>query len=103
MPDWIADHERAFAFFGGVTGALSFVTVSPPIPFSTPIAFTAVTLSMDAGAVLRLAVREKALPNFDPFEQVTPSLVGSSITAIRFRYLRGNEWLGGEAWDAGVE
>ncbi len=90
--------------FQGKAERMSFVTVSPPMPFAAPIAFTAVTLSMDQGATPGLAIREKALPNFDPFEELTPSLVDPSITAIRFRYLRDTEsgtWE--ENWDAAEE
>lgn len=88
--------------FKGAADRLSFVTVSPPMPFPVPIAFTGVTLSMEAGASPGLAIREKALPNFEPFEDVIPSLVDPSITAIRFRYLRDDgSWV--EGWDAGDE
>jgi hypothetical protein len=58
---------------------------------------------MDAGAPPRLAVREKTLPNLDPFEQATPSLVDPGIAAVRFRYVRGGDGLWAEACDAGVE
>jgi len=74
--------------FKGEAERGSFVTVSPPMPLPAPIAFTALTLSVDAGASPGLAIREKALPNFNPFEAVAPSVVDPSISAIRFRYLR---------------
>jgi len=88
--------------FKGAADRLSFVTVSPPMPFPVPIAFTSVTLLMEAGTSPGLAIREKALPNFQPFEEVAPSLVDPSITAIRFRYLR-DEGSWEEAWDAGED
>jgi Type II secretion system (T2SS), protein J len=73
--------------------------MSPPILLPASIAFVAVTLSVDTGTAPGLAIREKALPNFDPFEMVTPSVVDSTITDIRFRYLRdANSWE--ESWDA---
>ena len=80
--------------FQGGADRLSFVTVSPPISLPAPIPFVAVTLSMDAGNAPGLAIREKALPNFNPFEAVAPSAVDPTITAIRFRYLRdeGYDW-----------
>lgn len=85
--------------FKGEPERVSFVTVSPPISPPAPIAFVAVTLSIDAGTAPGLAIREKALPNFDPFETVTPSLVDPAITAVRFRYLRDtSSWE--ERWDA---
>jgi prepilin-type N-terminal cleavage/methylation domain-containing protein len=86
-------------FFKGQSERLSFVTASPPISPAAAIPFVAVTLSIDAGTAPGLAIREKALPNFDPFETVAPSVVDPTITAIRFRYLReAGSWE--ESWDA---
>jgi len=61
--------------FKGERDRISFVSVSPPMPFQVPVAFTAITMSIAEGAEPGLAVREKAMPNYDPFEQVAPSLV----------------------------
>lgn len=97
----IDQDSQSQILFQGKAERVSFVTVSAPMPFGVPIAFTAVTLSMEAGAAPGLAIREKALPNFNPFEELTPSLVDPSIAAIRFRYLRDAEsgtWE--ETWDA---
>jgi general secretion pathway protein J len=89
-------------FFKGESERVSFVTMSPPISPPAAIAFVAVTLSIDAGTAPGLAIREKALPNFDPFETVTPSVVDPTITAIRLRYLRdAGSWE--ESWDAAEE
>lgn len=90
--------------FKGERDRVSFVTVSPPVPFQVPIAFTAVTVSMAEGETPGLAIQEKALPNFDPFEPVPPSLVDPTVTSVRFRYLRdvdGGNWE--ESWDAAEE
>lgn len=88
--------------FQGEEGRLSFVTFSPPFPLPAPIAFTAVTLAHEGGERPGLAVREKALPNVDPFEQVTPVFVDPAVTAITFRYLRPTG--GWEArWDGAAE
>ena len=90
--------------FKGESERISFVTVSPPVPFQVPIAFTAITMSIAEGSEPGLAVREKAMPNYDPFEQVAPSLVDPTITAVRFRYLRpgdGASWE--DSWDAADE
>jgi len=72
------------------------------MPPPTPIPFVAVTLSIDAGNAPGLAIREKALPNFDPFEAVTPSVVDPTIASVRFRYMRSD---GGweEVWDSAEE
>jgi general secretion pathway protein J len=88
--------------FQGEAERLSFVTVSPPMSLPAPIPFVAVTLSIDAGNAPGLAIREKALPNFNPFEAVAPSVVDPAITAIRFRYLR-DEGTWEETWDGPVE
>ena len=57
---------------------------------------------MDAGGAPGLAIREKALPNFDPFEPVPPSLVDPTIGSVRFRYMRsGGGWE--ETWDSTEE
>jgi general secretion pathway protein J len=74
--------------FQGDEDKLSFVTTSPPIPRSIPVAFTAVTLGMGTGSAAGLAIREKVLPNFDPFEQVNPDVVDPTVLRIAFRYLR---------------
>jgi general secretion pathway protein J len=85
--------------FKGEADRLSFVTVSPPLPPATPMPFVAVTLSMDAGSTPGFAIREKALPNFDPFEAVAPSVVDPTIASIHFRYQRADgDWQ--EAWDS---
>jgi prepilin-type N-terminal cleavage/methylation domain-containing protein len=85
--------------FKGEAERLSFVTVAPPLPLPPPILFVAVTLSMDAGDAPGLAIREKALPNFDPFEPVAPSVVDPTIASVRFRYMRsGGGWE--DIWDS---
>ena len=89
--------------FQGAPDRLSFVTVSAPFPLPAPIAFTAVTLSIDEGDKPGLAIREKALPNDDPFEDVAPIVVDPSFTAVRFRYLRDTEGSWEESWDGAQE
>jgi general secretion pathway protein J len=90
--------------FQGEEDKVSFVTVSPPFPRSVPIAFTAITLSMQPGPDPGLAIREKALPNFDPFEQVAPDVVDPTVLSIAFRYLRdpdSDTWE--KTWDGAEE
>ena len=89
--------------FQGVSERLAFVTVAPPVPSSVPIAFTAVTFSLESGVRPGLAIRQKALPNLDPFELVEPIFVDPAVTALRFRYRRevGDPWE--ERWDATKE
>lgn len=89
--------------FQGQPDKLSFVTVSPPFPLPAPIAFTAVTLSVDEGDKPGLAIREKALPNEDPFDDVPPIVVDPTFTAVRFRYLRDAEGSWEDTWDGAQE
>jgi prepilin-type N-terminal cleavage/methylation domain-containing protein len=81
--------------FKGEANRVYFVTGSPPIPMSPTIPFVAVTLSVDEGNTPGLAIREKALPAFDPFEAVAPLVVDPTVSAISFRYLRD-----AGAWEA---
>jgi hypothetical protein len=90
-------------FFRGEPDRVSFVTVSAPFPLPAPIAYTAVTLSVDEGDRPGLAIREKALPNEDPFEDVAPIVVDPSFSAVRFRYLRDAEGSWEEVWDGALE
>jgi general secretion pathway protein J len=89
--------------FEGYPDRLAFVTVSPPVPPPVPIAFTVVTLSLETDATPGLAIRQKAMPNTEPFELVAPVFVDPAVTALRFRYLReaGGTWE--ERWDATKE
>lgn len=94
--------QQPAPLFQGEPTRLSFVTVSPPVPPGASVAFTAVTLSLDEGTSPGLAVRQKVLPNAEPFEAVTPVLVDPSVTALSFRYLReGDVWE--SAWDGARE
>lgn len=88
--------------FQGEERQLAFVTVAPPFPVAVPVAFTAVTLAYEGGERPGLAVRQKPLPNSDPFAVATPVLVDPAVTELSFRYLRpGGEW---EArWDSAAE
>jgi len=89
--------------FLGEENRVSFATVSPPFPLPAAIAFTAVTLSMDEGERPGFAIREKALPNDDPFELLAPIVVDPSLTAVRFRYLRDAEGSWEDRWDGAQE
>ena len=88
--------------FKGESGQLAFATSSPPFPLGPTIAFTAVTLRYEGGERPGLLVREKALPNTDPFEPVLPVFVDPDVTELSFRYLSPDgQWE--EQWDAEAE
>ncbi|HVQ74606.1 MAG TPA: prepilin-type N-terminal cleavage/methylation domain-containing protein [Candidatus Binatia bacterium] len=90
--------EQASLQFRGGPGAVQFVTVNPPLPASTGVAFTAVTIA-GQGAGPGLVIRQKAMPNFEPFEEVEPSLTDSSIASVRFRYLRPEDGTWTDTWE----
>lgn len=88
--------------FRGEERRLAFVTLSPPFPLAAPIAFTAVTLTHESEERVGLTVREKALPNREPFEVVVPVFLDPAVTEVTFRYLRpGGGWE--ERWDGAAE
>ncbi len=88
--------------FQGEERQLAFVTLAPPFPLAAPIAFTAVTLAGEGGERPGLSVREKALPNFDPFQVETPVFVDAAVPELTFRYLRPRGgWEG--RWDGAAE
>ncbi len=92
--------EPARILFEGEAERLAFVTATPPFPAPVPIAFTAVTFSLDAGPAAALAIRQKVLPNADAFKGVAPVLVDETVTAVRFRYLRDAAGTWEDRWDA---
>jgi len=95
-----AGPEPAPPTFQGERDRLAFVTARPPVPLAAPIAFTAVSLSLeDTG----LTIREAALPSRDLFGALVPVLADPSVAAIQFRYLRGEDRTWAERWDAAAE
>jgi hypothetical protein len=96
--------EAPRILFEGAPDRVAFVTAAPPFPTAAPIAFTAVTLSQDAGSVPGLAVRQKPLPNDKPFDSgLQPALVEGTVSDVRFRYLRESDRAWADRWDAGQE
>lgn len=94
--------EPARLLFEGEPDRLAFVTAAAPFPAAEPIAYTAVTLSQDPGA--GLAIRQKALPNENPFERLPPAGVDSASAAVAFRYLKeGSLHTWTDRWDTVAE
>ncbi len=96
----IDDNPTPVVLFRGTTERLEFVTTAPPFPFSIPVAFTALTLGLETEQdVKALVVRQRVLPNRNPFTEATPFLRDPEIGGIEFRYLNEvQEWV--DAWDA---
>jgi hypothetical protein len=91
-----AEGGEAGTQFKGDEGRLSFVTLAPPFPLAAPVTFTAVTFARQGGERPGLAIREKALPNFDPFEEAEPVFVDAAVTTLEFKYLGPD----GSSWDS---
>ena len=89
------------ARFEGEPDRVAFVTAAAPFPSAQPIAYTAVTMSQDAGS--GLAIRQKALPNDKPFERLPPTVVDATVTTVAFRYLRESDRAWTKRWDADKE
>jgi general secretion pathway protein J len=84
--------------FAGTETRLEFVTQAPPFPAAIPIAFTAVVLSFDDGNEPGLVVRQRALPNREPFGEATIVYRDPSVTTLKLAYLdEGGNWK--DAWD----
>ena len=93
--------KAGLLLFEGAPDRVAFVTSVPPFPTAAPIAFTAVTLSQDAEPVAGLAMRQKPLPNEEPFDRgLQPALVDGTVSDVRFRYLRESDGAWTENWDA---
>ena len=94
---------RPVILFHGEPDRVALVTTAPPFPTPVAAAFTAVTLSIEGDVDHPgLAVRQKLLPNLDPFEASRPLLLDTAVVAARFRFLRaGGAWE--ERWDAATE
>lgn len=86
--------------FQGERDRLAFVTARPPVPLAAPLAFTAVTLSLEDGG---LTIREAALPSPRPFGALVPVLADPGVAGLQFRYLRGADRAWAERWDGAAE
>jgi hypothetical protein len=84
--------------FGGAEKRLEFVTQAAPLPLQAPIAFTAVVIALEDGNEPGLIVRERPLPNRDPFTEGTVVMRDPNVTSLAFKFLtEEGEWV--DAWD----
>jgi hypothetical protein len=83
--------------FAGTEQRVEFVTQAVPFPAAIPIAFTAVSLALDEGNEPGLVVRQRALPNREPFSDAEVVYRDPSVTALQFAYLDDNGWK--DSWD----
>jgi general secretion pathway protein J len=83
--------------FAGTDQKVEFVTQATPFPEAIPIAFTAVVFSFDEGGEAGLVVRQRALPNQEPFEEAKVVYRDPSVTALKLAYLDESGWK--DSWD----
>ncbi|HEY3100022.1 MAG TPA: prepilin-type N-terminal cleavage/methylation domain-containing protein [Methylomirabilota bacterium] len=84
--------------FNGVEQKLEFVTEAPPLPLQAPVAFTAVVISLESGEEQGLVVRERALPNRDPFTKGDIVMRDPAVTSLAFKFQTDDaEWV--DTWD----
>jgi general secretion pathway protein J len=94
------DGQGPRILFEGQPDRLILVTLSPPFPAAGSVAFTAMSLSGEAGG---LTLRQQALPNPVALDAIEPVLVDATTTAVRFRYLGGKPEDWQDRWDIGKE
>jgi general secretion pathway protein J len=84
--------------FAGTDKRVEFVSQTPPFPFAIPIAFTAVVLSFDETGEPGLVIKQRALPNQEPFDKADTVYRDTSVTALKLAYLDdGGGWR--DSWD----
>jgi general secretion pathway protein J len=84
--------------FNGAEQKLEFVTQAPPLPLQVPVSFTAVVISLESGEEQGLIVRERALPNRDPFTKGDIVMRDPAVTSLAFKFQNDDaEWV--DTWD----
>jgi len=90
---------EAVMLFNGAEQRLEFVTQTPPLPLQAAVAFTAVVISLEqSGDEQGLTVRERALPNRDPFTKGDIVMRDPSVTSLTLKFQTDEgEWV--DTWD----
>lgn len=85
------NNPQPVILFRGEADRIELVTQAPPLPASVPIAFTAVVIGVETlDGNPALVVRQRPLPNTDPFTQAAVVLRDPAIDRIDFQYLNEN-------------
>ena len=94
-----AETPTPVLLFDGGESRLEFVTQSAPYPTSIPVAFTAVVFELGNTDEHRgLIIRQRVLPNRNPFSDATIVFNDPTLTELTFSYLdEGGAWL--DAWE----
>jgi hypothetical protein len=89
--------------FRGEEDKLEFVTQAPAFPTGVTTAFTAIVLALeDTGQGRSLVIRQRILPNREPFSEAAVVLRDSTIQGLELRYLV-SEGTWSERWDGDAE
>jgi general secretion pathway protein J len=92
----VTDSPEIRLLFRGEAARLEFVTSAAPFPLAAPVAFTAVVISFEEGE--GLVIRERALPNGEPFTEAAVVLRDAGVTSLALRYMDdGQQWQ--STWD----
>lgn len=79
--------DAVLLFTGGET-KLELVTQAAPVPFAVPIAFTAVAITLgESEERPGLVIRQRALPNRNPFADAAVVFHDPTVTALAFQFL----------------
>ena len=79
--------DPVLLFAGGET-KLELVTQAAPVPFAVPIAFTAVAITLgESEERPGLVIRQRALPNRNPFADAAVVFHDPTVTALAFQFL----------------
>src|SRR5207245_5439101 len=74
--------------FSGSETRLEFVAQAPPAPFPVPIAFTAVVVAFDESVERSgLVIRQRALPNRNPFSEAEVAFHDPTVTSLALGYM----------------
>lgn len=99
----LTDAPDSVVLFIGEADRVRFVTQAPPSPFALPIAFTAVVVGVESDEEQArgpgLVIRERALPNREPFTKAEVVYRDPDITSVELGYLDDTgTWR--DDWDA---
>jgi general secretion pathway protein J len=96
------DAPDPVVLFRGSESRVEFVTQAPPFPAGAPAAFAAVVIELREEEPKGLVVRQRVLPNRDPFTQATEVLRDDSVTRITLGYMdESGGWR--DSWDTESE
>ena len=94
-----SDTPTAVLLFGGNGSSLELVTQAAPYPAAVPVAFTAVVIELGTTGEHRgLVIRQRLLPNRNPFTDAVVVFNDPTLTELSFSYLDdGGAWQ--DTWD----